>query len=163
MTKKINRILCSIGMRGNCDNVIEHGINLALATDSSLHILHVVKSLAEDVMNTLKVNIRDRDVLGSLMDQRIEQSRDKLAAELEAFWVRFPKLREAMKDREITLTVLEGDPASVITHFANIGKFDLIVMAANKRSYIATYAGRVTKGVIKRAKVPVVVVPVARP
>lgn len=163
MTKKISRILCSIGMRGNCDNVIEHGINLALATDSNLHILHVVKSLGEDVMNTLKVNIRDRDVLGSFMDQRIEQSRDKLAAELEAFWRRFPALQEAMQDREITQIVLEGDPASVITHFASMGKFDLIVMAANKRSYIATYAGRVTKGVIAKAKIPVVVVPVARP
>lgn len=163
MTKKISRILCSIGMRGNCDNVIEHGINLALATDSNLHILHVVKSLGEDVMNTLKVNIRDRDVLGSFMDQRIEQSRDKLAAELEAFWGRYPALQEAMQDREITQIVLEGDPASVITHFASMGKFDLIVMAANKRSYIATYAGRVTKGVIAKAKIPVVVVPVARP
>lgn len=163
MTKKISRILCSIGMRGNCDNVFEQGIQLALATDSSLHILHVVKSLAEDVMNTLKVNIRDRDVLGSLMEQRIEQSRNQLAAELDAFWERFPALHKAMSDRPVTLTVLEGDPASVITHFASMGKFDMIVMAANKRSYLATYAGRVTKGVIKRAKVPVVVVPVARP
>ncbi len=163
MTKKINRILCSIGMRGNCDNVLEHGVNLALATGASLDILYVVKSLADDVMNTLKVNIRDRDVLGSFMEKRIDQSRDELAVEIEAFWGRFPDLREAMKDREVTQTVLEGYPAAVIAHYASSGKFDMIVMAANKRSYIATYAGKVTKGVIKRTKVPVVVVPVARP
>lgn len=163
MTNGINRILCSIGMRGNCDNVIEHSINLALATGASLDILFVVKSLNEDVMNTLKVNIRDRDVLGSLMDKRIEQALDALKAEVAGFWQRHPDLQEKMQGREIELKVLEGDPASVITHFAKIGDFDLIVMAANKRSYIATYAGRVTKGVIKRAKVPVVVVPVARP
>ncbi|QEY60291.1 universal stress protein [Pseudomonas sp. C27(2019)] len=163
MTKKINRILCSIGMRGNCDNVLEHSVNLALATGASLNILYVVKSLADDVMNTLKVNIRDRDVLGSLMEKRIDQSRSELAAEVEAFWGRFPELREAMQGREVTLSVLEGYPAAVIAHCANAGKYDLIVMAANKRSYLATYAGKVTKGVIKRSKVPVVVVPVARP
>lgn len=163
MTKKINRILCSIGMRGNCDNVIEQSINLALATGASLDILYVVKSLADDVMNTLKVNIRDRDVLGSLMEKRIDQSREELAAEIEAFWGRFPELREAMQGHEITQTVLEGFPPSVISHFASRGGFDLIVMAANKRSHYATYAGRVTKGVIQRSKVPVVVVPVARP
>lgn len=163
MTKKFNRILCSIGMRGNCDNVIEQSVNLALATDSSLHILYVVKSLADDVVNTLKVNIRDRDVLGSLMDKRIEQSRAELAAEVDAFWGRFPELREAMQGREVQLTVLEGHPPAVISHFASRGNFDLIVMAANKRSHFATYAGRVTKGVIQRSKVPVVVVPVARP
>lgn len=163
MTKNISRILCSIGMRGNCDNVLEQSVHLALATGSSLHVLYVVKSLADDVMNTLKVNIRDRDVLGSLMEKRIDQSRGELAAELEAFWGRFPALREAMQDREVTMSVLEGYPASVIAHYASAGKFDLIVMAANKRSYLATYAGKVTKGVIKRSKVPVVVVPVARP
>ncbi len=32
MTKNISRILCSIGMRGNCDNVLEQGVHLALAT-----------------------------------------------------------------------------------------------------------------------------------
>lgn len=163
MTNGINRILCSIGMRGNCDNVIENGINLALATNASLDILFVVKSLNEDVMNTLKVNIRDRDVLGSLMDKRIEQALDSLKSELAAFWKRHPELQEKMQGREIELKVLEGDPASVIAHYAKVGNFDLIVMAANKRSYIATYAGRVTKDVIKRTKVPVVVVPVARP
>lgn len=163
MTKNISRILCSIGMRGNCDNVIEHGINLALATNASLEILFVVKSLNEDVMNTLKVNIRDRDVLGSFMDKRIDQALEALTAELDGFWKRHPNLEEKLQGQTIALKVLEGDPASVITHYAKVANFDLIVMAANKRSYIATYAGRVTKGVIKRAKVPVVVVPVARP
>lgn len=162
MTQKINRILCSIGMRGNCDNVIEQGVNLALATGAQLHILHVVKSLADDVLSTLKTNIRDPDVLGSLMAQRTEQSRAALAAELDAFWGRFPQLRDAMKDRTVPLTVLEGYPSSVICHFASTGKFDMIILAANKKTYLATYAGKVTKGVIKRAKVPVVVVPAAR-
>ncbi|SDM99060.1 hypothetical protein SAMN04487951_101379 [Vreelandella arcis] len=36
---------------------------------------------------------------------------------------------------------------------------DMIVMAANKRSFTATYAGKITKGVIKRARVPVPTVP----
>jgi len=39
--------------------------------------------------------------------------------------------------------------------------FNITVITANKKTYLATYAGRVTKGVIKRAKVPVVV-PAAR-
>jgi nucleotide-binding universal stress UspA family protein len=162
MTQKINRILCSIGMRGNCDNVIEQGVNLALATGAELHILHVVKSLSDDAINTLRAHIRDRDVLETLMGQRTEQSHANLTAELGAFWGRFPQLKEAMKDRKVSLTVLEGYPSSVICHFASTGKFDMIVVAANKKTYLPTYAGKVTKGVIKRATVPVVVVPVAR-
>jgi len=90
-----------------------------------------------------------------------EQSHPALTAELETFWGRFPQLKEAMNDRKVSLTVLEGYPSSVICHFASTGKIDMIVMAANKKTYLATYAGKVTKGVIKRAKVPVVA-PAAR-
>jgi nucleotide-binding universal stress UspA family protein len=162
MSHNIRRILCTIGMRGNCDNVLEQGVRLAFATGASLDILHVVKTIADDVMNTLKATIRDRDVLGSLIDQRTSQSSSALAAEIEAFWIRKPELKEMMKDRVVELSVLEGDPASVICHYAKRGNFDMIVMAAHKKTYLATYAGKVTKGVIKRAKVPVVIVPIAR-
>ena len=118
-------------MRGNFDNVIEQGVNLALATGAELHILHVVKSLSNDAINTLRAHIRDRDVLDSFMGQRIEQCLNDLAAELETFWGRFPQLKEALKDRKVSMTVLEGYPALVICHFASTGKFDMIVMAAN--------------------------------
>src|SRR5680860_494843 len=94
MTQKINRILCTIGMRGNCDKVLEQSVNLALATGANLHVLHVVKTITDDVLNTLKANIRDRDVLGSLIEQRTAQSSVALAAEMDAFWGRFPELKD---------------------------------------------------------------------
>lgn len=162
MTQKIERILCTIGMRGNCDHVFAQGVSLAIATGASLTILHVVKSLSDDVMTTLKTNIRDSDVLGNLIDQRTTQGREALVAEMDGFWDRHPNFKEDMKDRHVELVVMEGYPSSVICHFAGRGNFDMIVMAAHKKTYLATYAGKVTKEVIKRAKVPVVIVPVAR-
>ena len=65
------------------------------------------------------------------LGQGTEQSHAALTAELEAFWGRFPQLKEAMKDRKVSMPVLEGYPALVICHFASTGKFDMIVMAAN--------------------------------
>ncbi|MBH8581930.1 universal stress protein [Bisbaumannia pacifica] len=159
MSHGIKRILCCVGLRGDCDRVIQHAAGLALATGAELHILHAVKSLSDDVVNTLKVNIRDRKVLGTLMEQRLEQAREELDTRLETFWMRHPELRDALGDAQIGRTVLEGYPASVITHFAMRGGYDMIVLAANKRSFVAAYAGKITKGVIKRARVPVVVVP----
>lgn len=159
MNYGIKRILCCVGLRGDCDRVLRQAVCLALATGAELHILHAVKSLSNDVVNTLKVNIRDREVLESLMEQRLEQARDELETRLVSFWTGHPELREALGDRPIGRTVLEGYPASVIAHFASRNEVDLIVMASNKRSFVASYAGKVTKGVIKRAKVPVVVVP----
>ncbi|MGJ7458686.1 universal stress protein [Halomonas sp. RA08-2] len=66
---------------------------------------------------------------------------------------------ETFGEGEMRRNVLEGYPASVITDFAHRAGSDLIVLASNQRSFSATYAGKITKGVIIPARVPVVVVP----
>jgi nucleotide-binding universal stress UspA family protein len=159
MSIGIRRILCCVGLRGDCDLVLSKAVNLALATGAELHVLHAVKSLSNDVVNTLKVNIRDREVLSKMMQQRLDQAKEQLDERIETFWRRNTELYDAYGAREITRSVLEGYPASVIAHFAKRTSSDMIVLAANKRSFTATYAGKVTKGVIKRVRVPVVVVP----
>lgn len=159
MTHGIRRILCCVGLRGDCDLVLAQAMGLAQATGAELHVLHAVKSLSDDVLNTLKTSIQDRQMLESLMAQRLDQSRQALDERLAAFWTRHPERRAAFGEREVTLSVLEGYPASVICHYATRTGCDMIVMAANKRSFAAAYAGKVTKGVIKRARAPVVVVP----
>lgn len=162
MTNSINKILCSVGMHGNCGDVLEYATDIALSTGADLHVLHVAKPFSDDMINTLKVNIRDRGYLDSLMEQRIDDRRRELAKKIEVACGRHPPLQRAMQDHRVTQTVLEGYPASVVSHFASRGEFDMIVMAANRQSHIASYIGKVTKGVIKRAKIPVVVVPTAR-
>ncbi|MBB3141310.1 universal stress protein [Halomonas organivorans] len=162
MTHGIRRILCCLGLRGDCDPVLDRAVGLSLATGAELHVLHAVKSLSNDVVNTLKVNIRDREVLGGLMQQRLDQAGADLDRCIETFWQQHPELCEAYGDRQLSRSVLEGYPASVIAHFAKRTGSDMIVLAANKRTFTATYAGKVTKGVIKRARVPVVVVPASR-
>lgn len=66
-----------------------------------------------------------------------------------------------MQGCNVTLSVEEGYPSAVICNYAERGGFGMIVLAANKQTYSATYAGKVTKSVIKRARVPVVVIPTA--
>lgn len=159
MSHDIRRILCCVGLRNDCDSVLTQAVMLAVATDSKLHVLHVVKSLSDDVMNTLRESIPDRGILKTLGERRLEEAGAMLDEQIEAFWSRHPDLREAIGEGEVTRSVMEGYPAVVITDFAQRSSSDMIVLAANKRSFSATYAGKITKGVIKRARVPVVVVP----
>lgn len=161
MSHKMNRVLCSVGMRGDCSTLVKESMLLALALGADLHILHVVKSFSEDLLSTLRNNIHNPRRLTSLLEERTDQWRTELTVLLDDFWTRHPELKEAMKDRKISLSVEEGYPSAVICNYADRGNFNMIILAANKQSYSATYAGKVTKGVIKRAKVPVVVIPTA--
>ena len=69
------------------------------------------------------------------------------------------KTDQPMVSMETAKAVVEGYPASEITRYAVRHDCGMIIVATNKRGFASSYAGRVTKGVIKRASVPVVVVP----
>ncbi|WNK19891.1 universal stress protein [Halomonas piscis] len=159
MAKEHESVLCSVGLRGNDGHVLEKALALANATGADMHVLHVIKPLSGDVLNTLKINIRDREALEAMMQQRIRERREKLTENVDAACQQYPPLKKAMEEGRIVNTVLEGHPASVIAHFASQENISMIVMAANKQHQMASYAGKVTKGVIKRARVPVVVMP----
>ncbi|APE31810.1 hypothetical protein BOX17_13125 [Halomonas aestuarii] len=158
MSQGIRRILCCVGLKIDCDPVLEQAVTLAVATGAEVDVLHAVKSLSDDVVNTLRVNIPDRHILDTLRDQRLKEAKEVLDSKIETFWAGHPELREAYGYRELPCSVLEGYPAQVITDYARRTSSDMIVLAANKRRS-ATYAGKITKGVIKRSPVPVVVVP----
>lgn len=159
MDYKIGRILCCVGLRGDCDAVLEQALALALATGAELQVLHAVKTLDDDMMNTLKVNIRNQNILNQLLRKRLDQAREKLVKRLQAFWSQHEAERSRLGERLTEPEVVEGYPASVITRLAAKGGYDMIVMAANKHGFLASHVGRVTKGVLKRSEVPVVVVP----
>lgn len=162
MSHGIRRILCCVGLKIDCNPVLAHAVGLAVATGAELEVLHAVRSLSDDVVNTLKVNIPDRKLLETLHSQRLEEAGKVLDEKIAAFWASHPELEEAFGDREMKRSVREGYPAVVITDYARRQGSDMIVMASNKRSFSATYAGKITKGVIKRSHVPVVVVPPRR-
>lgn len=55
--------------------------------------------------------------------------------------------------------VLEGDPADAILDLSKDWKADLIIMGAHSRGALDILVGNVTAGVLKKATVPVLVVP----
>lgn len=157
MTQENKRILCSVALRGDCGHVLGQAADLALDIGAELHVLHVARSFSEDMMNTLKNNIRDQDTLKALLEQRLDERRGELAERVEVASNNYP----ALQKQQVTQSVLEGYPASIIARFASEGGYSMIVMAANKQGSRATYAGKIAKGVIKRASVPVLIVPAA--
>ena len=158
MPVSISRLLCCLGLKDDCRQVLAPTLTLAKATGADVHVLQAVKALSDDVRHTLKANIGERATLDGLMEQRLRLARERLDEFVEAFW----QEHEAnLPGREVVAakSVLEGYPASEITRYAVRHDCDMIIMATNKRGFASSYAGRVTKGVIKRASVPVVVVP----
>lgn len=159
MDKTIGKILCCVGLSDDCHTVLEQAMRLASASGAKVHVLHAVKALDDDVMNTLRVNIRDKEALRGMMTNRREEARGRLERKLEHFCMVHADEREHIDALIDDTHVVEGYPAKVIVAMASKLGCDLIVMAANKRGISLSHAGKVTRGVLKRSRVPVVVVP----
>lgn len=159
MDKSIENILCCVGLRSDSHPVLEQAVKLALATGAKLHVMHAVKSLDDDVMNTLRVNIRDKQTLQGLIRKRLDDAERQVDEKLENFFSSWGEGGDDLTACIASRKVVEGYPAKVIVQQASKLSCDLIVMASNKRGFTASYAGKVTRGVLKRSQVPVVVVP----
>lgn len=159
MDRSIENILCCVGLRSDSHVVLEQAFRLSLATGAKLHVLHAVKSLDDDVMNTLRVNIRDKKTLQGLIRKRLDEARQQLEDKMANFWSLHGEGGESVSSWVASMEVAEGYPAKVIVGMASKLGCDLIVMASNKHGFSASYAGKVTRGVLKRSHVPVVVVP----
>jgi nucleotide-binding universal stress UspA family protein len=159
MNQRIDSILCCVGLRSDSEGVLSQAANLALATGAQLHVLHVIKPLADDVRDTLRSTIRNRDALEGFMRQRIDMARQQLEDKIDDFLKRHAEQSQAVTERLASIEVHEGHPASLINEIASRRGCDFIVIAANKHGLTPSYAGKVAKGVLKRAHVPVIVVP----
>lgn len=97
MSYKLNRILCSVGMRGDCSNLVKESMKLALITGADLHILHVVRAFSKDLLSTLRSNIHNPQRLTALLNERTQQWNDELKSFLNSSGYASQTLRKRCK------------------------------------------------------------------
>ena len=159
MDRSIEKILCCVGLRSDSHAVLEQAFRLSLATGAELHLLHAVKSLDDDVMNTLRVNIRDKNTLQGLIRKRLDEARQQLEDKMATICSLQGAENESVSNLVASMEVADGYLSQVIVDMASKLGCDLIVMASNKHGFTMSYVGKVTRGVLKRSHIPVVVVP----
>ena len=159
MSQGINRVLACVGLKDDFDPVLARAIELANATGAKLYVLHVLRSLTDEVLTTLRENIPEREVFRSIHESRLKHAREAFDKKIKQFRAENGAMLAQLSGGDISFNSLEGYAAAVISEFAKKNDVDMIVLASNKRTLPTTYTGKITKGVIKRTHVPVVVVP----
>ncbi len=78
---------------------------------------------------------------------------------VDAFWRLQDEEDREVKRQMVSVEVCEGYPAEEILKKVAEIKVDLIVMGAHEKGLIHTFLGSVAKSVLRRSRVPIVVVP----
>lgn len=159
MTPSIKRILFATDLSRNSSYAFRHAVGLAKATGAEIRVLHVCETLSDDAKLTLMMFIQDDVARHEALSRRVEMTRQALAERQESFWKAVPAGDRKLRDQIVAVDVVEGFPAEEILRHATDHDCDLIVLGAHEHAVSHTFLGSVAKRVLRRAKIPSLVVP----
>lgn len=161
MLKEIKTILYASDLSNTSVYAFRYAVCLAKALDARLHILHVVEPMSEDARVTLHFFINDPLAREQALNRRFENARELLNERQEAFWARMPSDEKALRERVDEIEVIEGFAAEAILKRAESLPADMILMGSHAHGISHTFLGTVAKRVLRRSRIPTLIVPYA--
>lgn len=135
-----SNILVAVDGSESASKAFRRAIYLAQKCNSKLDLVHVVQcEVGGDSANTFEI---------------IEDLKDKAMKMLEEY-----RIDAAKNNISMQITIMQGDPAKVITELAKAKSYDLIIMGTRGRSsFQELLIGSVSQKVMHHASCPVMVV-----
>jgi nucleotide-binding universal stress UspA family protein len=160
MSLDVKTILCAIAMSPSSEWVMLRALHEAGVNDAQIHVLHIIPSF-DPAMAIPIVSFMGEDKFRALAEEHKKETVEAIRTEIEDLKRRIldEHLDETV-DRIAEVHVYEGDPELEILNMAGQLKADLIVLGTHTKGLTQhTFMGSVARKVIKRAKVPILLVP----
>ena len=159
MKSTITHILCATDLSKHSAFTLCHAAGLAAATGAKLHMVHAVQPMSDDAKITLQMFMQTTGSAETAMNARHEHARTVMAERQKHFWDHVAEEDKEIQKQVETIELVDGYPAEVILRRATELKCDLIVLGAHEHGYSQTFLGTVAKRVLRRSKIPTLVVP----
>jgi len=160
MSPTLKRILFATDLSVNSGYALEHAAAMASATGARLNLLHVVEPMSDEARITIQMFVQDEKDRRAALVSRTEYAKVILKERMKQFWDSFPDGEAGKIQAQLdTSEVLEGHPAEMILRKAKDLDCDLIVLGAHNHGVTQTFLGSVAKRVLRRARIPTLVVP----
>lgn len=173
MAEPIKKILFTSDLSKESIEVFEQTVGLAFQTGASITLLHVIDNLTSDNQKRVSYFI-DSELYERIRREGQETAQKALIGKQKSL----PVIQQAMQEHYVktsekvsgsgnpvtidSIQVLYGNPAEKILEVAELSQCDLIAMGYHKKgSIFRALAGRAEKGVMKRSKKPLFLVPLS--
>ena len=171
MVQKIKKILFTSDLSEDSVQVFQHTVGLAFQTGASIVLLHVIDNTASDNQKRVSYLI-DSETYERIRQEGQEAAKNVLIGKQKSL----PIIQNAMRehygkasdqitgpDQQVVIDaihVLYGNPAEKIVEVADTFDCDLIAMGYHKKgSILKALAGRAEKGVMRKSRKPLLLVP----
>ena len=160
MSDGIKNILCCIAMAPSSGRVLLRSLVEAEAHDAKVHVLHIIPSY-DAAMATPIVSFMGEDKFRKLVEEHKDETTEAIKAEIQT--LKEKALNDQLKgavDRIADIHVYEGDPELELLNMTDQLKADMVVLGTHTKGITQyTFVGSVARKVIRRIKVPVLLVP----
>lgn len=160
MSLEVKTILCAVAMTESSEGILLRALHEAKVHDAEVQIIHMIPSY-EPSMAMPIVSFMGEEKFSQLIEEHKKESTETIRKEIEHLKNRIIKehLKESV-DRIAAIHVYEGDPVLEILHMADRLEADLLVMGTHAKGFTEhTFVGSVARKVLKRIKIPVLLVP----
>jgi nucleotide-binding universal stress UspA family protein len=168
MLKPIRSILFATDLSANCQEALDFTLSVATRFHAKIYMLYVLEKLPELVDERVKNLVGIHQWEEMIDSHKMTAQKALLGKTSTNVMVRkaihdFCK-QEGIDDdscdiRSREIIVSQGEIVEDILRNAEINKCDLIVLGGHKNLFSKTSVGSTTKGVLKKTKIPVTVVP----
>jgi nucleotide-binding universal stress UspA family protein len=160
MLPKYQTILVATDLTPNSEHAFKHAVVLARCSDARIYLLHVVPEVDASVRSYVST-IMGQGSLDKFESRHEEEARKEIRQELENFTREELANHEKDLERIAGVDVLHGHPVAGILKEADRIGADLIVLGAHGKGAVDyTFLGSVAEKLLRKARIPVLVVPV---
>ena len=159
MAPEIRRLLYSTDLGHNSIYAFNYAAYLARMTGADIHILHVIETLSDDARFTIETYVMDADQRHRLLDERLARAKARLEERQEKYWSTQSEEDRKVRSQIKSIDVCESYPAEEILKRAKEYNCDFIIMGGHEKGLSHTFLGSVAKSVLRRARIPTLIVP----
>ncbi len=159
MPPAVRRVLYCADLSPSAGHAFGYALFLAGTAGAQIHVLHVVEKLSTDARIALESYILDPAQRRRAVGQRVQTARRLVEEWQDDFWSKQDEAILKLKANVAAVDVVESYPAEQILNACRDKGCDLILMGAHERGLAHTFLGSVAKSVLRRSRVPVMVVP----
>jgi len=162
MLPAIKNILYATDLSKNSAFAFRHAMSLADALDAKITIVYILPMI-DSAMEVPIITQMGEDQYYKLMEERSRETIEKIKERLREFTSREVKDAKKHEKRVSSILVHEGDTVDEILKTANRLKSDLVIMGAHGKGILShTFLGTVSDKVLRRSRIPVLVVPIPK-
>jgi nucleotide-binding universal stress UspA family protein len=159
MQLQVRNILYATDLGKTSSYAFRYAAYLARLTGAELHLLHVVTELSEEAHFAIQTYVMDTAQRHEILSKRTEAAKARLEKAQEAFWADQSEEDRKVRGQIKSVTVCESFPAEEILKQSKAHACDLIVMGAHEKGFAHTFLGSIAKSVLRRSRVPTMIVP----